>query len=311
MSKHNTSQLLPKVAICLAAFNGKRWLAEQLDSILVQEGIAVTIFISVDASSDGTEDWIDAYANDDSRIIVLAHDKHFGDAAKNFFRILHEVDFLGFDYVGFADQDDIWLPNKLLRAHKIISTTNADAYSSNVMAFWPDGKEKLLVKSQSQKELDYLFESAGPGCTFLMTPWLVNKVREQLLDANSPAKDVALHDWLTYAVCRANGRYWVIDEQPSVRYRQHESNVVGANVGLSAKWNRLLKIRQHWYRYEVLKVAEVSQRISRNENVSELISLLKNNNYFTRFKILKFVSQARRNAFDRAVLACAILFGLF
>ena len=101
ISTHQT-----KIAVCLAAFNGVRWLAEQLDSILAQEGVAVTVFVSVDQSSDGTEQWIDARAQVDSRIVVLPHGERFGGAARNFFRLLRDVDFSGFDYVSFADQDD-------------------------------------------------------------------------------------------------------------------------------------------------------------------------------------------------------------
>ena len=222
----------PKIAVLLAAYNGMLYLPEQIDSILVQAGAVVTVYVSVDASSDGTEAWLDRQTED--RVVVLTHNRHFGSAARNFFRILHEVDFSEFDFIGFADQDDIWLPNKLAQACEILRHSGADAYSSNVMAFWPNGKRKLITKSQHQRELDYLFESAGPGCTFLMSPWLVSRVREQLLDANSPAKNVALHDWLTYAICRAHGRFWVIDDKPSVKYRQHGSNVVGANVGFKA-----------------------------------------------------------------------------
>ena len=301
----------PKIAVFLAAYNGMCYLPEQLDSILIQTGVVITVYLSVDASSDGTEAWLDGRALEDDRVAVLSHGRHFGSAARNFFRILHEVDFSEFDYVSFADQDDVWLPNKLLRAIQMLVHSGADGYSSNVTAFWQDGKEKLIFKSHPQKELDYLFESAGPGCTFLMTPWLVSKVREQLLDENSPAKNVALHDWLTYAICRAHGKRWVIDEQPSVRYRQHGNNVVGANVGVTAAWARLLKIRQHWYRNEVQKIAEVSQRIAASNNVGELVQLLKYNNFFTRFKLLKFVPQARRSAVDRMALAFAIIVGLF
>ena len=301
----------PKIAVFLAAYNGMCYLPEQLDSILIQAGVVITVYLSVDASLDGTEAWLDGRALEDDRVAVLSHGRHFGSAARNFFRILHEVDFSEFDYVAFADQDDIWELDKLIRHADLIKQHHADGVSSNVAAFWPNGKEKLLVKSQPQKKLDYLFESAGPGCTFLMTPWLVNKVQEQLLDANSPARDVALHDWLTYAICRAHGKRWVIAEQPSVRYRQHGNNVVGANVGVKAAWARLLKIRLRWYRNEVQKIAQVSQRISESNNIGELVQLLKYNNFFTRFKLLKFVPQARRSGVDRMALALAIVVGLF
>jgi len=129
----------------------------------------------------------------------------------------------------------------------------ADGVSSNVLAFWPDGKQKLIHKAQPQREFDYLFESAGPGCTFLMTPWLINKVKDLLLDESGVAGHVALHDWLVYAVCRASGKKWVIDKTPSMLYRQHGSNEFGANHGIRAKYARFLRMYRGWYKHEVLK----------------------------------------------------------
>ena len=158
----------PTVAVCLAAFNGVRWLAEQLDSILLQRDVEVTVFVSVDASTDGTEQWFDVRATENAQIIVLPHGEHFGGASRNFFRILRDVDFTGFDYVCFADQDDIWLTGKLLRAHQILTKTGAAAYSSNVVAFWCSGRKVLVEKSQPQRQWDYLFEAAGPGCTYVL-----------------------------------------------------------------------------------------------------------------------------------------------
>ena len=300
-----------KIIVLLATCNGASWLDEQLNSIFRQSGVDLRVFASDDFSGDNTKTKLQEVANNEPRLLLLLRESKQGSAGKNFYRLIQDMDLGNCDYIAFSDQDDIWEVDKLIRHVELMRQHQADGVSSNVMAFWPNGKEKLLVKSQSQKELDYLFESAGPGCTFLMTPWLVNKVREQLLDANSPAKDVALHDWLTYAVCRANGRHWVIDEQPSVRYRQHGNNVVGANVGVKAAWVRLLKIKQHWYRNEVLKVAEVSQKILNDSKVDELVQLLRSNSFFARFKLLKFVPQARRSTVDRMALAFAIVVGLF
>ena len=47
----------PLIAVCLAAYNGRAYLQDQMDSILGQAGVNVLVFVSVDRSSDGTEDW--------------------------------------------------------------------------------------------------------------------------------------------------------------------------------------------------------------------------------------------------------------
>ena len=66
-------QAKPRVAILLAAYNGITWLPEQLDSILGQRNVEVSVFASVDLSTDGTEDWLLEQSRQDFRIVVLAN----------------------------------------------------------------------------------------------------------------------------------------------------------------------------------------------------------------------------------------------
>ena len=300
-----------KVAILMATYNGSTWLKQQIESILNQARVEITLFASDDLSQDSTYQFLLKEMMHDSRIRLLSQTHKFGSAGKNFYRLIQNVDIAGFDYIAFADQDDIWADDKLIRHVNLLRKYGSEAVSSNVIAFWLNGKNKLIKKSQPQRELDYLFESAGPGCTFLMTPWLVNKVREQLNDDKSAARAVTLHDWLTYAVCRAHGRKWIIDERASIEYRQHENNVVGANSGLKAKWVRLQKLRQGWYRNEVIKIVQICNGISPNIETEKLGTLLATKNLFSQLKLLAYVTKARRSLLDRCLLALSIAVGIF
>lgn len=237
---------LPKIAILLAAFNGTRWLPEQLDSILTQTGVSVSVFVSVDRSTDGTETWFDQRALVDSRIILLQHGEQFGGAASNFFRIIREVDFTKFDYVSFADQDDVWLPDKLSCAYEMLVSTESDGYSSNVFAFWPEGRKVLIKKSQPLVKWDFLFEAAGPGCTYVMRKGLACAVQDVVRTHWDEVQEVGLHDWFAYAYARANGYRWVIDDVPGMLYRQHENNQVGVNAGWRAFVHRAGKVLSGW-----------------------------------------------------------------
>ena len=241
-----TPLAMPSVAVCLAAFNGMRWLPEQLDSILAQTGVTVTVVLSVDQSRDGTEAWLNERASNDSRVVLLPHGEKFGGAARNFFRIIQDSNFSEFDYISFADQDDIWLPDKLQRAHEILSKTEADAYSSNVTAFWPDGRKTLIEKSQAQVRWDFLFEAAGPGCTYVMRKELVYAIQALLKNRWADVQQVGLHDWFVYAFARAHGYRWVIDSYAGMLYRQHEKNQVGVNMGWKALLHRANKIISGW-----------------------------------------------------------------
>ncbi len=231
-----------KIAILLAAYNGKAYLKEQIDSILNQEDVAVTIFISIDTSSDGTREWLESSYVGFSQIIILEDVGRFGGAAKNFFRLIRDVDFMNYDYIAFADQDDVWYPDKLSRAIEALKQHNADGYSSNVLAFWEDGREQLIVKSQPQCRYDYLFEAAGPGCTYVMSKKLGCTIQNCVKSEWDNIQNIWLHDWFCYAYARAHGYTWIIDEKPSMRYRQHTHNQVGVNQGFKAFIHRFQKV---------------------------------------------------------------------
>jgi rhamnosyltransferase len=299
------------VAILMATFNGLRWLPEQVNSILGQVEVTILLFISDDLSNDGTWEWLQELSNHDCRVILLPQTHKFGRAGANFYRLLLDADFGHCDYIAFSDQDDIWEPDKLSRQITIARHGNFDGVSSNVTAFWPDESSALITKSQAQRKLDYLFESAGPGCTFLMTPWLAGELRRILAEPLSCARDVALHDWLAYAVCRASGRTWYIDTTPTVRYRQHTANELGANYGSSAKFLRLKWLWSGWYRAEVFKIVKVCMIVSRDPDVVRLSHLLSNTGLIKRIRLLQYISEVRRRFVDRLVLLAAIMLFLF
>lgn len=236
----------PRVAVCLAAYNGVSWLPEQVDSILGQTGVDVVVFVSVDRSTDGTEMWCDEHAISDDRIVLMPHGEKFGGAARNFFRLMRDVDLADFDYVSFADQDDIWPSDKLSRAHQMLLSAGADAYSSNVLAFWSDGRKALIEKAQAQVRRDFLFEAAGPGCTYVMRKKLARAIQDLLKARWADVQQVGLHDWFFYAFARANGYRWVIDDYAGMLYRQHEKNQVGVNSGAKAFTQRARKVLNGW-----------------------------------------------------------------
>lgn len=225
------SMAIPSVAVALAAYNGTAYIAEQVESILRQTGVAVTIFVSVDRSADGTEAWFQRLAQDERRVILLDTGQVFGGAAPNFFRLLREIDLTSFDYLSFADQDDIWPSDKLVRAHQQMVIESADGYSSNFIAFWPTGKKLLVNKAQPQRLWDYLFESAGPGCTYVMCRKLALALQKAARNQQEDLANLVFHDWFAYAFARANGYRWLIDKRPNLLYRQHGKNQFGVNAG--------------------------------------------------------------------------------
>lgn len=245
----------PRILVLLAAYNGTAFLGDQVDSILAQRSVDVHIVISVDRSVDGTEELVDRLVAGDNRIQALAHGRTFGGAARNFYHLISESIMEDFDFIALADQDDVWNADKLERACTLLRATKALGYSSNVLTWLPDGRTLTLDKAQAQRRWDYLFASAGPGCTYVLPVSSMVRFAQWLRRHRAAADAVEYHDWLLYAWVRARGERWVIDPRPSMRYRQHHGNQLGANRGFSGAVRRIRSLIDGWYREQVLAVA--------------------------------------------------------
>jgi rhamnosyltransferase len=132
-----------------------------------------------------------------------------------------------------------------------------------------------------------------------------------LQDNGGLTNEVAFHDWLAYAVCRAYKYNWVIASEPSLKYRQHQSNTYGANIGLTAKWARLQQLKTSWYRDEIIKISKVCYKVSADPSIGKLIKVLEDKGLTARLSFLSYIRKSRRKLFDRLLLACAIVAGLF
>ena len=295
---------MPKIAILLAAYNGMQWIEAQLHSILDQKNVSLKVFISVDLSTDGTLAWCRAMALRHACVEVLPPGERFGGAAPNFFRLIRDVDLSNFDYVGLADQDDVWLPDKLFRAHRMLSKTGADAYSSNVTAFWADGRQLLIRKSQKPVRWDFLFEAAGPGCTYVMRKDLACAFQAVIRRREFEVRRVGLHDWFVYAYARANGYRWVIDDHAGLLYRQHEENQVGVNIGWRASLHRARKILGGWGLSQSALIAELV-----GLGNDPFVRLWSNGSRVGLLSLLLHAWQCRRRLRDKVLfaLSCAAL----
>jgi rhamnosyltransferase len=222
------------VIIILAAYNGEQWLEQQINSIFESPSQNLSLSIGIDQSLDDTQALCESIADRHVYPIKIYKYERLGSAAKNFFNLIRDVDFSISLYFAFCDQDDIWNENKIGRAIEQLAVTNCHGYSSNVTAFWPDGKTQLINKAQPQVEWDYLFESAGPGCTFVLNQSLALALQAFIRNHPTEMQSVWLHDWFTYAFARANGYRWTIDPQSTMQYRQHAHNQVGVNLGFKA-----------------------------------------------------------------------------
>lgn len=305
----------PRVAILLATFNGRAWIEDQLASIYAQQGVDWTLLISDDASTDGTAEYLADVAAQRKDVLLLPAAPATGSSAANFARLLREVDLDQYDHVALADQDDIWLPDKLARACLMLRRKAADGYSSNVEAWFPDGRRSLVAKASPQHEHDHYFESPGPGCSFVMSRRLMQRVVPVLQAIHARGDRVfAYHDWFLYAFARRAGFVWHIDPKPTMLYRQHDHNVLGANIGLLPRWRRLQRIWSGWYLDEVRWQYDVLESLSAlmpGGQTTLPAELLRLDSLYARLRFCVTVApEARRRLRDRLWLGMCVFSGI-
>lgn len=115
-----------KISVAMATYNGEKYIREQLESILNQTVVPDEIVVSDDGSSDHTLEIIQSIVSSplggNIEITVLTDNMQHG-SAYNFAYALRHV---SGDIVFLADQDDIWMPEKVLRISQCF-LANADA----------------------------------------------------------------------------------------------------------------------------------------------------------------------------------------
>lgn len=301
----------PRVLVLLAAYNGSAWIRQQLESILAQSGVLVTIVARDDASSDDTRGELLRFQSDD-RIRLIFEARRAGSAAGSFLRLMQLCPSDGYDFVAFADQDDSWYPDKLARACGTIQAQASAGYSSATLAVWETGRTALIKLSGRQNRSDFLFEGAGQGCTFVMTAAFYERARRFLLEHAGLTPALHFHDWALYALARSWDLRWSFDPQPSMIYRQHTGNDTGARGSYGGAMRRLALIRSGWYRRQLAAVCALcaaaaphGETIAAWRTILELRSGLRR-----RVQVMRFCLRGgRRRARDNIVVLIAAATG--
>lgn len=247
-----------KVAVLIAAFNGEKYLEIQLDSILSQKNVYLEIFISLDKSTDNSFGIINKFINMyPKQIYLISSDTTYGSPSLNFYNLIiaNNIEFNNYDYICFSDQDDIW--NKYHLSKSIAWLENGyDVTSCSMISFSSNHKynRKYLNKTGADSKYDFIFESGGAGCTYVIKINTFLVLRYYMIANFDSVKRIWSHDWFIFAFCRGAGFKWKIRKTPTVYYRQHNNNSVGANIGFNAIVKRLRLILNLWYKNEIYEI---------------------------------------------------------
>lgn len=308
----NNATERPRVLVLLATYNGQALLSEQLQSILDQQDVEVEILVGDDCSSDGTLELLRDISQRENRIKFVRWEKGSGSAGENFRRLFGTADLSGYDFVALADQDDIWLLDKLTRAVHALRESGADGYSAAVEAFWADGRTRILRQSNITRRGDFLFEGAGQGCTFVLPIATFIKVQLFCIENIQAVSKMHYHDWLIYLLVRTWGGKWYFDQEPVMKYRQHANNEIGSRGGISAIKYRIAKVKNGWYRNQILCSMEILDLyLDKNHFLASFENYFRNINVpFRKIKVVKFILfHGRRKLSERIFMTCCVFAG--
>jgi len=233
-SPENGTMLQPRISVCMATYNGERFVARQLQTILSQLGATDEIVISDDSSTDGTLKVIESF--EDKRI-RLFRGQTFRSPIYNFENALKQA---RGKIIFLSDQDDEWVDGWVEVAVAELSDASlvvCDAYMIDAEGNLRSSEEtKIYHGVRKPGILQNLYRNGYIGCCCAF--------RREILDAALPFPlDLPWHDWWLGLVADAFFTSRFI-EKKMIRYRRHGENV--SSTGEPSTTTLAKKLRMRW-----------------------------------------------------------------
>jgi glycosyltransferase involved in cell wall biosynthesis len=210
-----------KVSVCMAIYNGERFLTKQLDSILSQLDDQDELVIVSDGSTDRTHEIIENRADPRIRLIKQARNQGvvvaFEDAVRN----------ATGDIIFFSDCDDIWAPDRVAKTREaFLEHRDASVVIANITLIDADDKnierdDRLTRHPFDSRFLPNLFANRFQGSAMAVRTQLLPEVLP------FPKKKLFIHDAWIGALCALKGRKTVYLNEPLLYYRRYGSNDSG------------------------------------------------------------------------------------
>lgn len=219
----------PDIAILLGTRNGERYLESQILSIARQRKVRCRLHVSDDGSTDGTLAVLAAAVNRLSLECAPPRQGPCRGPAANFLSLVTDTTIQAAFYA-YCDQDDLWDDDKLARALAALSSLDAASpalYCARTRTVTAAGRVTGCspLFRRPPGFANALLHNIGGGNTMVF-----NDAARRLL-CRAGVVDVPSHDWWTYQLVSGAGGTVIYDPEPSLSYRQHDENVVGANTG--------------------------------------------------------------------------------
>ena len=223
---------LPSVSVCLASYNGARYIRAQIDSILPQFEPGDELLISDDGSTDDTLGILFEYGE---RLRIVGRDRA-GGVVRNFERVLSAA---RGDFVVLSDQDDVWLDGRLaLIRNRLLDVplvmTNGEVVDAHLK---PTGQDIRQLVGFHNGFLRTFAANRYVGCCMAF--------RRELLEIALPfPSHIQWHDWY---LALLGELLFTCEYEPrkTILFRRHASNA--SNTGLRSRSTLIQKaIARFW-----------------------------------------------------------------
>lgn len=237
------------VSVCIAAYNGEKYIKEQLSSILIQLREEDEIVISDDGSTDNTLRIIEELK--DKRIFVVKNILKKG-VNHNFQNALNNAKG---DFIFLADQDDIWLPNKVELC--VNELKKYDLVVSNCSVL--DNQNEIVqnsyfkVVNSGKGFLKNFYKSSYLGCCLAF--------RKEILKEVLPMPDNLLlfHDWWFGFISELCYKVKFI-ETPCMYYRRHSETNSNTLSKSHLSLHQKIEYRFQLFYYGMIRVIKIKTK---------------------------------------------------
>lgn len=227
----------------MSTYNGGQYLREQIESFFVQTNKDWQLFARDDGSKDNTVEILSEYAQKYPQQIHVVDDvrENLG-AGQSFMHLLEVTDA---DYFMFSDQDDVWMPEKIERTLRKLQEVESQYPGEAVGVFTDltvvDKNLSILMPSlwkgdnrHPEYTRNFYKQWVNRHATYGCTQMINRAAKSVVLPYRQFEGVMGAHDnWVEYILIRL-GKYDYLEES-TILYRQHGTNVVGANFGHTIK----------------------------------------------------------------------------
>ena len=225
------------ISVCIATYNGERFIREQIDSILRQLSSDDEIIVSDDGSTDNTISIINSI--DDKRIRVIEGPRKQSPTS-NFECALKASKG---DFIFMSDQDDVWKPNKVnicmewLQRYECV-VSDAEVTDSSLNPLYPS--LYAIMQVRQGRIYNTIWKNGYTGCCMAF--------RRNVLEASFPfPKDIPMHDiWIGNVAAYKYNVKFIPDTL--IYFRRHEDT-----TSCNGKGSKYSIWQQMKFRWSVIK----------------------------------------------------------